>query len=111
MYILKLLSELLFMQKGIGKVFFDDELYGKVESFVKKSRPHSLNAEECMDILVLKAHMRHKHEKQKKKNGSGRPMKAPQISKRVAKALHSDEQLVKKVWSDFICIESIDSNV
>ena len=52
-------------QKGIGKVVVDDELYGKVVSFVKKNRPRSLNAEERMDILILQDHMRRKYEKQK----------------------------------------------
>jgi len=90
------------VRKSIGKVVIDEELYGKIVSFVKKNRPRSLTAEERLDVLLLQAHMRHEHEKAKKKNGPGHHVKAPHISRKIAKSLRQDKQLVKSIWSDFI---------
>ena len=98
-------------RKSIWKVVVDDEFYNKILSFVKKNRPRSLKAEERLDILFLQGRIRHEHEEDKKKHGPGRPVKAPQFSRKVAKSLRRDEELVKSIWSDFIRTESIDTNV
>ena len=43
-------------QKSIGKVVVDDELYGKVVSFVKKNRPRSKN-QMMIPILLRLVHL------------------------------------------------------
>ena len=97
--------------KSIEKVVIDDELYKKIVSIIKKIRPRLLTEEDRLDNILLQGHIRHEYEEDKKKHGPDRPVKAPQLSRKVTKSLRWDEQLVKSIWSDFSPTESINNNV
>ena len=73
-------------------------------AFAKKNRRRVLSSDEQIDILLLQGFLRYEHIKNQKKNGPRRPIKAPQVSKRISKILRRKEQLVKETWRE--CVQN-----
>ena len=88
----------------IGNAPVDKEHLDQIVAFTKKNRGRALSSDEQIDILLLQGFLRYEHIKNQKKNGPRRPIKAPQVSKRISKILRRKEQLVKETWRE--CVQN-----
>ena len=70
---------------NIGSISVDHDCLDNIMTFAKKNREQALISAERLDILLLQGFLRHEHMEKHKKNGPGKSIKTPQISKRISK--------------------------
>ena len=87
---------------NIGSMSVDKDYLDYIVTFAKKNRERALISAEQLDILLLQGFLHHEHMEKQKKNGPGRPIKAPQISKRISKMLRRKEEQVKEIWAKYV---------
>ena len=96
---------------NIGSISVDKDYLDNIVTFAIKNRERALTSAERLDILLLKGFLRHDHMEKQKKNGPGRPIKAPQIRKRISKMLRRKEQLVKEIWAEYVRSSTITKKI
>ena len=77
-----------------ARVTVDNDYLDKLVCFVKKRRGRALVNEEKLDILLLQGYLRAEHKAKKKKNGPDRSVRAPAVSKTIAKMLRRKQELM-----------------
>ena len=89
-------------KKGVKKWVVNDDFEAQAVKSVKVCQPHALACEDCLDILLLKFHLRKEYVKRCRKMVPSRKAHTSNVLTTVACIFCQKRDILKSVWAEYM---------